>query len=258
MTLLSIVTPTLNSATTLPATIASIAPLVQSGAEHIVVDSGSTDSTVSIAKSAGCHVIFHPPGNIYEAINAGLAIAKGRWLTYINSDDLLYSDFVSDVLSSIDDRYKIIYGNIDFIDLSGRYLFSRRTPPSYLLNWSMKYYSCIFQQGTLFRSDLFSQMNGFNSKYFYVADRDFFARCVVSKESFLHYSKRTVGAFRLHPMQLSQYRKNDMSSEGTVSRKALYQPLGYTTSFPGSILSRLLRILINIDLIIARFLMSMR
>jgi len=46
---LTIITPTLNCAATFEATLLSIRPLVQAGAEHIVVDSGSTDGTVVLA-----------------------------------------------------------------------------------------------------------------------------------------------------------------------------------------------------------------
>ena len=68
---LSIITPTLNSANTLPATLESISSLVKAGAEHIVVDSGSTDDTLQIAKCFGSKVLHCAPGNMYSAINEG-------------------------------------------------------------------------------------------------------------------------------------------------------------------------------------------
>lgn len=69
---LTIVTPTLNSERTIRSTLEALRPLVETGAEHIVVDSGSTDGTAEIAESAGSTVIYHPPGNMYGAINTGM------------------------------------------------------------------------------------------------------------------------------------------------------------------------------------------
>ncbi|HVV58500.1 MAG TPA: glycosyltransferase [Gaiellaceae bacterium] len=58
--------------------------------EIVVVDTGSTDRTVEIAKSFGARVIDFPwNGSFSDARNAGLDAATGDWLFYLDADEHL-------------------------------------------------------------------------------------------------------------------------------------------------------------------------
>ena len=58
--------------------------------EIVIVDTGSSDETVSIARSFGAHVHIHRwDGDFAAARNAGLEIATGRWILYIDADERL-------------------------------------------------------------------------------------------------------------------------------------------------------------------------
>ncbi|WNS43219.1 glycosyltransferase [Paenibacillus sp. MMS20-IR301] len=58
--------------------------------ELIVVDTGSTDSTVSIARSFGARIITHRwSGDFAAARNAGLAKARGSWILVLDADEEL-------------------------------------------------------------------------------------------------------------------------------------------------------------------------
>jgi glycosyltransferase involved in cell wall biosynthesis len=218
---LSIVTPTLNSATTLRATLESIRPLVEAGAEHIVVDSASSDQTVALAEAAGAHVIQHPRGNMYAAINAGLKLARGEWVTYINSDDLLYADAVTETLARSNPKAEVLYGNIDHIDEVGRFLFSWRSPEPRQLAWLMQHYCPFPQQGTLFRRELHERLGGFDTNFRFSADYEFFVRCIQAGVRFDKFRSRSIAGFRLLPSQLSQRLRTEMAPEGRRIRAAL-------------------------------------
>jgi glycosyltransferase involved in cell wall biosynthesis len=211
---LSIITPAWNSAATLPSTIASIKPLIDAGAEYILVDSGSEDGTVEIAKAAGAQVLFCPPGNMYAAINIGLEAASGEWLTYINSDDLLYSDAVMEMLEQADVNTDVCYGNLDYVDEVNRFLFYWRSARSQSLLWNMSCYCGIFQQGALFHRRVLERLKGFDTDYRFCADYDFFFRAAQEGFRYVKYTKKSVGAFRLLASQLSQARKGEMCTEG--------------------------------------------
>jgi glycosyltransferase involved in cell wall biosynthesis len=218
---LTMVTPTLNSAKTIRGTLESLRPLVEGGAEHIVVDSGSDDGTVEIARQFGSEVLYHPPGNMYAAINAGMARAKGKWLTYINGDDLLFADSTREALEGVSEAATVIYGDIDFIDEQGRFLFSRRAPNPCHLSWLMRYYNPFPQQGTLFRREVFERMDGFRPNFRFAADLDFFVRCRLQGERFSKFRGKSVAAFRLSPNQLSQSARVQMAPEGIRIRAEL-------------------------------------
>lgn len=88
MSLISVITPLLNRAGMLPEAMASVAAQGMK-AEHIVVDGGSTDGSQEIARAAGAMLVDAPGSTIYEAINIGLAQARGAYIWLLNSDDVL-------------------------------------------------------------------------------------------------------------------------------------------------------------------------
>jgi len=84
--MLSIVIPALNAGLVLPATLASIA-----GAEDIVVvDGGSQDATVDLARAAGVRVIVASRGRGLQ-LAAGVLEARGDWLLLLHADTGLAS-----------------------------------------------------------------------------------------------------------------------------------------------------------------------
>lgn len=61
--------------------------------ELIVVDTGSTDETIPIARSFGAKVIEHPWSDDFsEARNVGLDQASGRWILFLDADERLVSE----------------------------------------------------------------------------------------------------------------------------------------------------------------------
>ena len=202
---LSIVTPTLNCAGFIRATLESVRPLVGQGAEHVVVDSGSTDGTVELCHLAGALVIEHPRGNMYAAINAGVRHSRGDWVTYINGDDLLYADAIEAMLKGDVAGADVLYGNIDHVDAAGRFLHHWKSPRASQISRAFPAgLNPVFQQGTLFTRHLFKRLNGFSADYYISADFDFFLRAFVLKARFQKFEGAPVAAFRLHRNQLSQ------------------------------------------------------
>lgn len=54
---------------------------------RIVVDNGSTDDTVELAKRSGATVVSLPGASLPKMRNAGMERAKGDWLLYIDADE---------------------------------------------------------------------------------------------------------------------------------------------------------------------------
>lgn len=97
---LSIVTVTYNSADTLQDTLRSVRDQTFRDFEHIIVDGGSTDGTLDMLREAGDTIrwISEPDRGIYDAMNKGVGLARGRWIHLLNSDDYYRAD---DVLAQI-------------------------------------------------------------------------------------------------------------------------------------------------------------
>lgn len=255
---LSIVTPTLNCGDFLEQTAFSIRPLMREGAEWIVVDSGSTDSTVDIAQLSGAQVHFFPKGNMYAAINEGLLHAEGEWLTYINGDDWIYADAALEMLETMADTADVLYGNLDYIDPYNRFLFYWRSSGHSSLRINMSCYCGILQQGVLFRREVAAKLNGFDTQYRFCGDYDFFLRAVQEGFRFCKYTRKSIGAFRLIPSQLSQSQKGDMAPEGERIRARLWENQPKARRLLFRCYSFLYRNTVNIDSRIIRHFKGMK
>lgn len=93
----SIITPLFNKADYFAETAASVLDQTWADWEWIVVDDGSTDSSFDVAQKTAGHdprVVFLRQSNSgpCTARNAGVAVARGEWLLFLDADDLLERD----------------------------------------------------------------------------------------------------------------------------------------------------------------------
>ena len=85
---LSIIIPTLNEAIHLPLLLADLNAWPYDF-ELIIVDGGSIDLTISIAKIQGLNVIKSPKKNRGYQLKTGASNAKGDWLLFLHADSRL-------------------------------------------------------------------------------------------------------------------------------------------------------------------------
>ena len=87
---LSVCIITLNEEANIGRTLKSVQPLVADGqGEIIVVDSGSTDKTVEIAKNFGATVYTEPWKGFAAQKNSALEKAQGEWVLSLDADEEL-------------------------------------------------------------------------------------------------------------------------------------------------------------------------
>ncbi len=79
----TVVIPTLNEAPRLPAALASVAW----ADEAIVIDGGSTDDTVLVARRLGARVLTERGVTIGAQRNAGIAAARNAWILALDADE---------------------------------------------------------------------------------------------------------------------------------------------------------------------------
>jgi len=85
---LSVVIITYNEEANLGRTLASVAPLVRDGqGEVIVVDSGSTDRTMEIARQHGAKVFIEPWKGYAAQKNSAIQKASGEWILSLDADE---------------------------------------------------------------------------------------------------------------------------------------------------------------------------
>jgi glycosyltransferase involved in cell wall biosynthesis len=217
------VVPTLNSAATLEWTLCSLRSQRDITVQVLVADSGSEDRTLDICKSWGVDTIYVPPGNMYRAINEGLRQIDAEWLTYLNSDDLVYPESYARLVTLGEQQHaSVAYGDCDFIDYEGRFLYTiKSSQPCRLRGMFLRDRLGFKQAAAVFRKTTFNEVGGFDERYRLIADYDFFYRLAFSGDAFAYVQRPAVAAFRVHARQLSESQALSMKGEMTSFRKTL-------------------------------------
>lgn len=100
----SVIVPTYNRAGFITRTIESVLKQSYQHFEIIVVDDGSTDNTEEVVKSIlSDKITYYRIANAERAAarNTGMSKAKGDYITFLDSDDLLYKDYLSNAVQSL-------------------------------------------------------------------------------------------------------------------------------------------------------------
>ncbi|HEY6373737.1 MAG TPA: glycosyltransferase family 2 protein [Candidatus Sulfotelmatobacter sp.] len=104
---LSVVIITFNEEANIGRTLASVQPLVADGkGEMIVVDSGSTDRTVEIAKSFGAKVFVEEWKGFAAQKNSAIDKAIGNWILSLDADEELDSELIEELTGHRDNRVR--------------------------------------------------------------------------------------------------------------------------------------------------------
>lgn len=174
--LISIVIPTFRSATLLPGAIDSLAAQTWRDFELIVSDGASDDGTAELARSRAAalpalQVDSRPDSGVYDAINRGIALARGQWVLVLGSDDRLHApDTLAQAAAALlTSSAELVHGDVrmmaaspDGVAAGGRY--AGPMPLARLLKAN------ICQQAIFYRRGLLQRLGGFEPRYRLWAD----------------------------------------------------------------------------------------
>lgn len=100
--LVSVVTPTHNSARWLADTLASVREQSYPNLELIVVDDGSSDGSTDIARKFDAKVLIRHNSSAGEARNHGIENSNGKYLQFLDSDDILSSSKIATQVAALE------------------------------------------------------------------------------------------------------------------------------------------------------------
>jgi glycosyltransferase involved in cell wall biosynthesis len=219
MPLISIIIPTFNGYATLPKSLDSILSQTFSDYEVWVIDGMSTDNTVHLIKeyrSKGLPINFisEPDKGVYDAMNKGIALAKGKWIYFLGNDDSLFNNNILEDVSIDLRRYRnkhMCYGNVVWGNTNELYYG--------MFNYEKLLVHNICHQAMFTRRDILIKHGMFNLSYPALADWDMNFK-LFQKPSKQKYINKTIAFFTIGG--ISSHSSKDPFRELLAEKKREY------------------------------------
>jgi glycosyltransferase involved in cell wall biosynthesis len=222
----SIVTPVFNSNCWIELCVRSVRHALQDQSyEHIVVDGGSSDGTLEYLKQQqDIRLILGPDKGMYDALNKGMAAARGRILGHLNADEQYDRAGLAQALQKLEQtEADAVFGPTIMLDgqLNFLYLFNQITVPRPIdADWHMPVQTCSF----LFRRELWERCP-YPAEYRIVGDHVWFRRQIKLGLNLVSIRK-PIGVFTWHgddiAKRIGPHNENALTD---VNRKSLFMRL---------------------------------
>ena len=200
---ISLVTPSFNQGQFIEETIRSVILQNYPNLEYIIIDGGSTDTTVSIIKKYDKWIncwVSEPDKGQSDAINKGLERVTGDIFNWINSDDLLAPNALWEIAEYFlkNKNIDVLMGRLQNIELN---ILSK-------VSYRMKYFDNVestmnfgymSQPSLFFRLKKIKLLNGIDIRFNYCMDLDLWYRYLsVYGLSAVTSTEQTLAYYRVH------------------------------------------------------------
>jgi len=182
----TIITVCLNSEKTIINTLNSVLTQSYKNIEHIIVDGGSTDSTLKILREYPFKnkKILIQKSNIYEAMNEGIRNSNGDLIGILNSDDFYNNDKIIDKVVKIAKKSKAEIFLGDVVYFNGKN-FSKITRYYSARNFKKKNFKFGLMPphpGSFIKKKIYLEHGLYKENLLIAADFEIFLRFILKKK----------------------------------------------------------------------------
>lgn len=255
---ISIVTPSYSQAEFLEETIQSVLNQDYPNLEYVIIDGGSTDSSVDIIKKYEkklSYWVSEKDKGQSDAINKGFRRASGEILAWLNSDDCYLPgtlERVADFFSS-HATVDLVYGDLLLIDGRGKTVGIRRVVP---YNYTLALYglSSVPQPSAFFRRRALNVVGLLDEEFHYQMDAEFFLRFGKMGLN-IKYLPVPLAMFRFHAQSktVSEYHDKVQQANRRILEKILGRTITEGEAWKFQVFKQMARFAIYLQRIVLRF-----
>lgn len=214
MTLVSIVIPSFNQVSYLETTLLSVLGQDYPRVETIVMDGGSTDGSADVIRSYEKRLAYwvsEKDAGQADAINKGMARARGEIVAWLNSDDYYLPGAVRAALRAFERNPDalLVYGDMLAVDERGQTINALRYRQLTLED--LLSFQIIGQPAVFMRRAAFERAGGLDLSYHFLLDHHLWIR-IAAQGRILHVPQ-TWAAARYHAEAKNRARASEFGSE---------------------------------------------
>lgn len=209
---LTVITVCFNSEKTIKFTLESVLNQTYSNIEYIIVDGKSTDATLDIIKlyetkfrkkGISYKWISEVDEGVYDAMNKGIKLSKGKLIGLLNSDDW----YEVDALQNVKDQYikynaDFIHGNLNLYSLEKKFRKTLKPKNKKVVVRKMPF----FHPTSFVSKKIYNKLKGYSLDYKICADYDFIIKIIHNKFK-ICYIDKVITNFTIGGISTTQVRE---------------------------------------------------
>lgn len=204
--LVTVVIPCFNQAHFLVDAIESVLAQTHLERELVVVDDGSPDNTTAVAaRYRGVRTVRQDNQGLAAARNAGLREANGRFIVFLDADDLLLPNALEDGVAALrrDPGAAFVFGHTEFVMDDGS-----RPPGPHRPSITGDHYAALLEgcpimppAAVIYRREIFDHVAPFDSSL--PAGEDYGLYYRIARRHSIHCHGQLVTVYRRHPTSMT-------------------------------------------------------
>lgn len=201
----SVIIPFYNSQRYIGEAISSILKQTYTDYEIIAVDDGSTDRSAEIVKSFGNGIryFYHPNMGVARTMNRGMEVAAGKYLAFLESDDIWYPEKLEKQVAILDSypHIGIVNSDIEYIESDGRrltrILVAAKVNDAYLRLFVKGF--ILLPSSIMIRKEVYANVGGMDEGFIGACLQDYEWAARLCEIANIYHFNKPLFLYRLHP-----------------------------------------------------------
>jgi glycosyltransferase involved in cell wall biosynthesis len=208
MSTVSVIIPCYNGEAFLGQTIASVLSQTYADLQLVIVNDGSTDGTEGVVRQFNDpRIVYHAQANagVANARNKGMALATGKYIAFLDADDLYFPDNLAEKVQFLRNNPEIpvVHAQeVKFASLSGRSIEVITGKGGWVLTHLLEMSGTVIHSpsSVVMTKELADRLRGFDSQLSTSADWEYWVR--IALQAPIGFIPKPLTGYRVHDGQM--------------------------------------------------------